>query len=174
MSALGLICGPASIDAVNQKNPSALFETPTTNLGSFQDQRCPAGQVAIGAHGRSGTRLDALGLICAPPRLSERVTSTLPGPAKVLGRTRSGVPSSAATDICATARMARARNNPAAPGLEARCRAITIARYIEGSATTEVRPGSVTRAYKAQQPPPAQTVADPEPVPDEPRPEGER
>ncbi len=49
-----------------------------------------------------------------------------PGPAKPLGRVTTGQPTGAPLPICETARVARARNSPAAPGLEAQCKAATV------------------------------------------------
>jgi hypothetical protein len=194
VSALKLKCGPASMDAVDQSRPSAIFETPSSkSLDAAWDQQCPAGQVAVGVHGRTGTRLDALGLICAPPRID-----TSRPPPKALGRVHSGTPLPAAsTDICTTARTARARNSPAAPGLEARCRAINArppeirepVKVLGRMDPTGPAPSTLSiceaaelararnnpsaaglearcRAVQAQQEPPldADQVADPEPV----------
>ncbi len=79
-------------------------------------QSCSDGQVAVGLHGRSGIWLDAIGLICGAPL----------APGKVLGRVDTGTPSPShppGWTICDSARDARARNSPAAPNLEAQCRA---------------------------------------------------
>ena len=56
----------------------------------------------------------------APP-----VAVTPPGPTKKLGRVATGQPTGAPLPVCEAARMARARNNAAAPGLEAQCKAAT-------------------------------------------------
>jgi Lamin Tail Domain len=82
----------------------------------WQSQSCPPGQVAIGVHGKSGAWVDSMGLICAAPRL------TAPGPTgKALGRVKTTAPTGPAMSICDAAKSARARNSPAAPGLEAQC-----------------------------------------------------
>jgi hypothetical protein len=104
-------------------------------------QQCPAGQVAIGVHGRSGDWLDAMGLICGAPRLiaphvggvprlpGDRAIglgdTTVPtAPEKKLGRVEAPFGTgNAPRPICDVAREARARNSPAAPGLESQCRA---------------------------------------------------
>ena len=78
---------------------------------------CPPHQVAVGVHGRSGIWLDALGLICAEPRLDATHVKTL-------GRVVTDKPSAphpAGWTICDSARDARSRNSPAAPNLEAQC-----------------------------------------------------
>lgn len=38
-------------------------------FGTQRSQSCPRGQVAVGAHGRAGALVDALGLICGAPRI---------------------------------------------------------------------------------------------------------
>jgi hypothetical protein len=73
------------------------------------------GTLAVGIHGRSGVWLDALGLICDYPKLPARPM--------VLGRVKSSTPDDQSKSICERAQDARARNSPAAPNLEAQCRA---------------------------------------------------
>jgi hypothetical protein len=46
-----------------------------------------------------------------------------PEPVKAIGRVKTGAPTGPPISICESARRARARNSPAAPGLEAQCRA---------------------------------------------------
>ncbi|HEY6124202.1 MAG TPA: hypothetical protein VIV63_06100, partial [Steroidobacteraceae bacterium] len=80
---------------------------------------CPAGLVPVGINGRSGIWLDSLGLTCgvlhiAPPD---------PNAVKSIGRVGSPSAPRPARHICDAARDARARNSPAAPNLEAQCRA---------------------------------------------------
>jgi hypothetical protein len=78
---------------------------------------CPENQVAVGVHGRSGRWLDAVGLICAEPRIDATHVKTL-------GRVVTDKPSAphpAGWTICDSARDARSRNSPAAPNLEAQC-----------------------------------------------------
>ena len=123
-----LYCGLAVPSQTLDANPSAIFDAPgykpskevfgigeRTATMSSASQRCPDGQVAVGIHGRSGIWLDALGLICDALPIT---------PALALGRVpaSSGAPLPAKT-ICESAASARARNSPAAPGLEAQCRA---------------------------------------------------
>jgi hypothetical protein len=98
-------------------------------------QQCPAGQVAVGMHGRSGSWLDALGLICDVPRLTgarsvgQGATAAPPEPVKKLGRVEAPFGSGKAPrPICDVAQEARARNNSAAPGLESQCRAVLASR----------------------------------------------
>jgi hypothetical protein len=88
-------------------------------------QLCPPGLVPVGIHGRSGIWLDAMGLICGPLYLD---ASKLPrnGPVKSIGRINVGsTPTGPRKPICEAARDARARNSPAAPNLEAQCKAST-------------------------------------------------
>ena len=94
---------------------------------------CPAGQVAVGIYGRSGIWLDAMGLICdAPPVILPAVivpplVVAMPKnePVKAQGRVKlaPGTAPGSARPICELAAGARARNSPAAPGLEAKCAA---------------------------------------------------
>ncbi|HEV7674775.1 MAG TPA: hypothetical protein VGQ12_09610 [Candidatus Angelobacter sp.] len=124
-----LYCGQAVTAQTLQAYPSAIFDAPGytpspgwLGIGIDGDpahvrgghQVCPAGQVAVGLHGRSGKWLDAMGLICGAPRMDTSV--------RALGRV--GTPSSGPpVPICEAAKSARARNSPAAPGLEAQCAA---------------------------------------------------
>ena len=123
-----LYCGLAIASQTPQTYPSAVFDAPGytpspgwLGIGIGGDpahlqgghQICPAGMVAVGLHGRSGKWLDAMGLICGAPRIDTSVKS--------LGRV--GGPSGPPIPICDAARNARARNSPAAPALEAQCRA---------------------------------------------------
>jgi hypothetical protein len=122
VNAVRLYCGPASTQQVDSSNPSAIFEAPISrDEKSYRKRRerqhCPVGQVAAGIHGRSGEWLDALGLSCAQPRIDAPRQ-----PPKILGRVQDGE-SILSVTICESARMARARNSPAASGLDARCRA---------------------------------------------------
>lgn len=122
VSTLRLFCD--SIDPSSRPMPGYLgFEgdigSPEWYLyaGSHAIQRCAPGQTASGINGRSGVWLDAVGLICSPLR----VTVSAIGKKQVPG---SAVAEPAARrTICDAARDARARNSPAAPNLEAQCRA---------------------------------------------------
>ncbi|PWT92888.1 MAG: hypothetical protein C5B55_05485, partial [Blastocatellia bacterium] len=104
-----------------------------THPGGFQSQAtetngtsiCPDSNnhatKAVGISGRSGRWLDAVGLICGDEKLP-------PTPVQAVGRTKAPPPQPGASPtpsltICQAARMARARNSPAAAGLEAQCRA---------------------------------------------------
>lgn len=116
--------------------------------GGKYPQVCPSGLVAVGINGRSGKWLDAVGLTCgAPPSIAQSApTNVTPGnlgkPPVSLGRKESthasinqrvedDAPIGAMTTtnvrqqrdppICASARSARAKNSPAALGLEKQC-----------------------------------------------------
>ncbi|HEV7522626.1 MAG TPA: hypothetical protein VGP89_16095 [Candidatus Angelobacter sp.] len=126
-----LYCGQAVTAQTLQAYPSAIFDAPGytpspawLGVGIGGDpahlrgghQVCPAGQVAVGLHGRSGKWLDAMGLICGAPRMDTSI--------KALGRV--GTPASGPpVPICEAAKSARARNSPAAASLEAQCAAST-------------------------------------------------
>jgi hypothetical protein len=117
LSALHLYCGQAVVAQKPAALPSAVFDAPgSTRVGTFvgTPQVCPDGQVAVGAHGRAGTWVDAMGLICGAPR---RDTSGI-----ALGRVQPTTPA-VAMSICDRAKDARARNSPQAAALEAQCTA---------------------------------------------------
>ncbi len=112
-----LFCGWFDNSTGAGPNPSNIFDAPGNDDAQVKQGslRCPAGQVAIGAHGRAGRWLDALGLICGAPRVKTY---------RALGRIETGTPAPATpSTICAAAKSARARNSPAAPGLERQCAA---------------------------------------------------
>ena len=121
-----LFCGDAVAAPSIPNAPSAIFDAPfrypeSKQTQHWESQRCPGGQVAVGVHGRAGEYLDAMGLICDPVRVASR---PLGSPAPItLGRVQVVEPSGPPLPICESARNARARNSPAAPGLEAQCRA---------------------------------------------------
>jgi hypothetical protein len=120
LSAIHLHCGQAVAAQKPAAFPSAVFDAPgSTGVGTFVGvpQVCPAGQVAVGVHGRAGTWLDSMGLICGAPR---KDTSGV-----ALGRIQPTSPLGTAMSICDRAKDARARNSPAAAALEAQCKAST-------------------------------------------------
>ncbi len=178
-----LYCGQAVASQTPAAYPSAIFDAPgyRPSPGAFGftgkharlssgPQRCPDGQVAIGTHGRSGKWLDAMGLICGEPPAFH--------PAKALGRVTSSSPSGPPRPICDVARQARARNSPAAPGLEAQCRAAGSAAPVKVQGSAEiVGPGrygtwSVERAGQSAERsvlrPDDYVVLNPQPLPPEP------
>jgi hypothetical protein len=102
--------------------PTVRFDGPPNDYpGRESTQQCPSNLVAVGIHGRSGIWLDAVSLICGVPTLTPKAAPE-PGPVKAIGRVK-GAPTGPPRPICVVAREARARNSPAAPGLEAQCRA---------------------------------------------------
>ena len=130
-----LFCGQAvSAAQTPAAQPSAIFDAPDaveedmTFFGGVPDsvkrygssQRCPPGQVAVGVHGKSGVWLDSMGLICDMPRMTAAQTGD---PVKALGRVPKTSTPLPPRPICDVAKEARARNSPAAPGLEAQCQA---------------------------------------------------
>ncbi len=79
-----LFCGLAATNQHVAKYPAAVFDGPpasqtgtpnSTSANSYvlSRQDCPTGLVAVGISGRSGTWLDALGLICGAPKLTPAV-----------------------------------------------------------------------------------------------------
>lgn len=167
-----LFCGQAIAEQTPSSYPSAVFDAPgarpdngTFGIGSRDPhvvtgaERCPDGEVAIGAHGRTGIWVDAIGLICDAPRATHymalgRVQSTTPGPHR---------------SLCDQAADAQARNSPAAPALQAQCEASRRAAPPPASpvaAMSRVNIGSSRDAFRAPKsavlapaqgaPPPAQ------------------
>ena len=102
------------------------FEAPKNSANEISGTSiCPVSRdnyatLAVGIRGRSGVWLDAMGLICDYPKLP-------PAPIEAIGRVTGGAPTGPPLSICEAARAARARNSPAAPGLEAQCRAAGVA-----------------------------------------------
>ncbi len=137
-----LFCGVQSANQTPTADPQNVFDAPTAKpsagaLGLSVNrpqrvsgsERCPAGQVAVGMHGRAGVWLDALGLICAAPPPWPFPPESDGKPAVALGRVQAPAPASPAQTmgdeppICAIARSARARNAPTATSLETQCAA---------------------------------------------------
>lgn len=124
LAAIHLYCGQAvPIAQTPAALPSAVLDAQGSALGygagnslyfANTPMACPSGQVAVGAWGRAGTWVDALGLICGAPR---KDTS-----GKALGRVQPTTPA-VAMSICDRAKDARARNSPEAAALEAQCKA---------------------------------------------------
>ncbi len=118
-----LYCSVAKPNQPLTEYPSAVFDGPEIHpIDRIQKshQQCPRGLVPVGITGRSGIWLDAFGLICGRLRLHPE---KLPEIAKSIGRVGSPSARRPAIHICDAARDARARNSPAAPNLEAQCRA---------------------------------------------------
>ena len=125
VNSIHLFCGVAAAAQQPSEFPSAVFDAPLIPRGPIivrnsGTQRCPAGLVAVGINGRSGIWLDAVGLICGEPKLAPRPADR---PVKAIGRVKVATTPGPPRAICDLAREARARNSPAAPGLEAQCRA---------------------------------------------------
>jgi hypothetical protein len=137
VNSIDLFCGnAATTQRAPSKDPSAQFNG-TFPYGtalrrdwsqSEDTQRCPTSLVAVGINGRSGEWLNAVGLICGVPTLTEVV--------KAVGRTKlpPGTTPNPPRPICNLAQEARARNNPAAAGLEAQCAAERAALGLDGLA----------------------------------------
>jgi hypothetical protein len=128
VSGISLYCGQAIGSQTETLGPQ--FDVPKKVGGerkySHGELRCPEGEVATGVLGRSGSWLDALGLICNVPRLSSAPPAPVvpPAPVHKLGRAEAPFDNgNSSRPICDVAREARARNSPAAPGLESQCRA---------------------------------------------------
>jgi hypothetical protein len=139
-----LFCGIAATTQQPSEFPSAVFDGPVAKstydlfggnpvVEGDGTQRCPSGLVGVGINGRSGVWLDAVGLICGEAKLP-------PKPVRVLGRVKVSPTGAPPVSICDSALRARARNNPAAPGLEAQCRATVNALAAKGEAIANQDP----------------------------------
>ena len=91
-----LFCGLAEATARRGAYPGPAYDGPKEESGGiwshfsspFDDTAfCPAGLVAVGINGRSGIWLDAVGLVCGAPTLTED-----PSRGKVLGRLKPNKP----------------------------------------------------------------------------------
>ncbi len=141
VNSIHLFCGVAATTQTPSKSPAAGFDLPKQDvpfLSSFGEVRedtqfCTGGLVAVGINGRSGKWLDAVGLICGPPKLTPKAApppEVPPRPVvKAIGRkkvpgatTGPPGPTGPPRPKCDVAREARARNSPAAAGLEESCR----------------------------------------------------
>lgn len=124
-----LYCGLAVVTPQTAATyPSAVFDAENTTESNSIDVNaqvrteygrtfCPPGQIAVGVHGRAGEWVDAIGLMCGQVAWSK-------SPYVALGRVQTTPSASdAQVSICERARDARARNSPAAPGLERQCEA---------------------------------------------------
>lgn len=135
VNTIKLFCGLAVSQQAVSALPAAVFEGQlipsgvrsvfATKLRRFHGSpRCPGGQVSVGVHGRAGIWLDALGLICGEPQVTPKApVEAAPGSVRPVGRVARTGAAAPARPICDVARDARARNSPAAPGLEAQCAA---------------------------------------------------
>ncbi len=134
-----LFCGIAAAAQTRSQYPSVVHDGPNAKpdeglfgLGTHYvssttgTQHCPAGLVAVGINGRSGIYLDALGLICGAPSLTPKTAPAKDNVVKSQGRVilEGGTSPRPQISKCEAAQRARARNSPAAPGLEAQCLAI--------------------------------------------------
>ena len=130
-----LFCGQAVATPQRTPFPLAVYDGPAYReecnvFGCRADGSksgmlsCPTGLVGVGIIGRSGKFLDALGLICGPPPLAPPVVATEAPGVKPQGRIKlPGGAEKPPLPICEAARLAQLRNSPAAPGLDAKCRA---------------------------------------------------
>lgn len=118
---------------------------------------CADGLVSVGISGQFRERLYALGLICGEPRLTQGVSVKPAGRVKLPGGQASGPP----RPICDVAREARARNSPAAPGLEARCNADAQNNQADSYATeAAIRRGDTVSLNPQPLPPDPDSVRD--------------
>ena len=151
VNSIALFCGQALASQVVPDLPNAIFEGPRYNPSEpligptglwstpyAQIQNCPAGQVAIGLHGRSGLWVDAIGLICGAPRLAAAAPPNVVG--SIGKRPTTGPSQPRSGSICDSARDARARNSPAAPNLEAQFAAYLAAHPPENDAPPAENP----------------------------------
>jgi hypothetical protein len=142
VNSIHLFCDLAVGEQLASEYTAAFFDAPAydddngffvgDNHFASGTQRCPAGQVAVGVHGRSGVWLDAIGLICGTPQVA----------VQSLGRVGTPSPTGARMSLCERARDARARNSPAAANLEAQCQAskTTVSSLGKSATTTPIAP----------------------------------
>jgi hypothetical protein len=135
VASLGLFCGVAATTQTQRDHYDVLFQGQTIHFirsppkRTQSTQLCPTSLVAVGINGRSGEWLDAVGLICGVPTLTPKAAPPPEAPSRpvVPAAAKVELPPGTAHNppppICDAAREARARNNPAAPGLEEKCRA---------------------------------------------------
>ena len=128
-----IYCGLRGPNPSPSTHPSAVFDGPPYKRsgGPFAPpasapvhghQACQAGEIAVGLHGSSGVWLDAVGLFCSRP------PQATPDPGAIsLGRVKTSGVGNSQRSICDEAASARARNSPAAPSLEAQCKAAQLA-----------------------------------------------
>ena len=138
-----LFCGVAAAAQAPTEVPAAVFDGTSTITGGGGRQRCPAGLVGVGINGRSGERLDALGLICgAPPViLPPIVVATEPPGVKPQGRVKlPGGADKPSISICEAAKLALQRSSPATPGLQAQCSAQLSELHARGAAIANADP----------------------------------
>ncbi len=133
----------AVFDAPRAEANCGFLDCTDTVKSGLSEQRCPAGQIGVGVNGRAGVWLDSVGLICgspsvisppivaAPPPItappssdfkasaSVRLTTTVKAQRRV--KLGGGATAGPSRSVCDLAAQARARNSPAAPGLEAKC-----------------------------------------------------
>jgi hypothetical protein len=171
-----LYCTAVAVNQATPQYPSAMFDGRAIVEGSdallavsgsyipldFKRGICPPGQVAVGINGRSGIWLDAVNLICGDSPINPNNP-----PVKSIGRVNTGGPAQPLRPICDAARDARARNSPAAPGLEAQCRAYLASRAAAPVAVNSVAQLNTAGAIAAVRTP-VQVGALPPPRPDQP------
>jgi hypothetical protein len=143
VSHIGLFCGQAATTQTTSEFPTVSFSGAVTKFTSkpvqkvSDTQRCPTSLVAVGINGRYGIWLDAVGLICGVPTLTPKPEPPPSPGIKAIGRAKGPLTNDPRRPICDVAREARARNNPAASGLEEQCRAELAAK---GAAIADVDP----------------------------------
>jgi hypothetical protein len=128
-----LFCGLALPNQVVPPYPTLVFDGPMIveayNVSGRRDiplhrssASCPAGLVSTGINGRSGSWLDAVGLICGPlPYDPNPPPPQKDEPAKTLGRVPGPSTPRTSASICDSARDALSRKSPAAPNLVSQC-----------------------------------------------------
>lgn len=122
VNGIGLYCGLVGMAQGRHAEGPAYWgahrtQQPWTDWGN---NTCADDLVAVGITGQATYRVRSLGLICGNPVLTAKPTVKAQGRVKLAP---SGKPSPWLQSICDKAEMARARNSPATPGLEAQCAA---------------------------------------------------
>ena len=118
VSGIGLYCGLVGRPQSRHVPGPTYFGTDRMDE-TRGNSTCPEPLVAVGISGQAAVRLDSLGLICGEPTLAQGAPVRAQGRVKVSAE---AVADRRPLSICDSARAARARNSPAAPGLEAQCK----------------------------------------------------
>jgi hypothetical protein len=155
VNTIHLYCGLASeTQAAASDYPSAVFDGPTIRgvkfsfpgtVGKeshFRGARydCPAGQVAVGVHGRSGAWLDEVGLICGAPVVPSAVALGRVNKPVALGRVKTSR-KPALTDAASTA--VSVQTGPASGRIEA-------VRAVPSVSSTQAEPPICANARQAR------------------------
>jgi len=124
VNGIQLYCGLAhAMPSPHAEGPSYFGPLISGEQSIDGNSRCADGLVGVGISGQSpnGERVNALGLICGNPVVTLRPEPVVKAQGRVQLPPSSEPGPLSRMSICEKAQWARARNSPAAPGLEAQC-----------------------------------------------------